>query len=162
MKDKMEEQQAEVVFRIENIVIKNLSLETPENVVTPTFKEDPVIKLELRNSSRPLSRDHYYEVVLETTMRAQSGDEVQLLVEVSQAGIFYLQNADAQQRETLLNVHAPELLYPYMSQLTSDLMMRAGAPRIFLPPFNFRALHEKKREALEKHLAEDNDKPEAS
>ena len=88
MKDKMEEQQAEVVFRIENIVIKNLSLETPENVVTPTFKEDPVIKLELRNSSRPLSRDHYYEVVLETTMRAQSGDEVQLLVEVSQAGIF--------------------------------------------------------------------------
>jgi preprotein translocase subunit SecB len=127
----------EAIFRLENILIKNMSLEMPENVVTPTFNATPTIKLELRNISRQLSRDNYYEVVLETTTKVLSGENVQLLVEISQGGIFYIENVEAKQRERLLNVHAPEMLYPYISQLLSDLMMRAGAPRIFLPPLIF-------------------------
>ena len=140
-------------FRIENILIKNLSLEMPDKVVAPAFSQDPTIKMEMRNSSRKLSRDDYYEVTLDVTFRLQNGEEVQLLIEAAQSGIVFLQNADARQRDEILNIHAPEMLYPYACQLTSELMARAGAPRLFLPPFNFRDLHQKKVEAINKKIA---------
>ena len=142
-----------VIFRMENILIKNLSLEMPASIVTPTFKEDPTIKMELRNTSRKLNQDKYYEVVLEVTVRLMSGEEVQLLIELSQAGIVFMDNADNTQRENILNIHMPEMLYPYASQVISDLMSRAGVQRLFLPPFNFRALYEKKRQAVAEKLA---------
>ena len=147
------EEAANIVFRMENILVKNLSLEMPKQTVTPAFKEDPTIKMELRNSARPLSRQHYYEVTLDATFRLQSGEDVQLLIETTHAGIVYVENATPLRREELLNIHAPEMLYPYASQTMSDLMIRAGAPRVFLPPFNFRALYEQRREALELKMA---------
>ena len=150
-------------FRMENILIKNLSLEMPSKVVTPDFGEKPTMKIELRTSTRRLSRENYYEVVLEANCRLQNGEETQLLVEVAQAGVVLVENAPPQLRERILNIHAPEMLYPYISQTASDLLMRAGAPRLFLPPFNFRAVYEQKLRTAEKKIAEEKnsgDKPE--
>ncbi len=152
-----EGEQTGPAFRIENILIKNLSLEMPEKVVAPVFRADPTVKMELRNSSRALSRDNYYEVTLEITFRLQNGEEVQLLIETAQAGILLLQNVNANQREEILNIHAPEMLYPYSCQLICEMMMRAGAPRMFLPPFNFRSLYERKLRAMKEKIAADND-----
>ena len=143
-------------FRLENILVKNLSLEIPKNVVTPSFEKEPTVQLELRNSSRPLSRDNYCEVLLEVTARVRSGENLQLLIEVSQAGIFFVGENDGDKRQSLLNVKAPEMLYPYLSSLVADLMSRAGSPRIFLPPFDFQAVYEK-RQLLMKAQLEGND-----
>lgn len=143
----------QTVFRLENILVKNLSLEIPPAVVSPAFKQEPTVKLELRNTARELNRENYHEVVLEITLRLFSGEDLQLLIETSQAGVVFLQNAHGRVREEILNINAPEMLYPYASQMIGDLLMRAGAPRLFLPPFNFRALYAKKREAAEKKLA---------
>lgn len=149
-------------FRLENILIKNLSLEMPSKVVAPTLGQNPTMKMELRNASRRLSRENYYEVTLDANCRLMSGEETQLLIEASQAGVVFIENADAALRERILNIHAPEMLYPYICQLTGDLLMRAGAPRLFLPPFNFRALYEQKRRAMEKQLAADDSKDKLS
>ena len=77
------------VFRMENMLVKNLSVEMPDNVVAPEFANNPNVQLELRNSSRPLSRDNYYEVLLDATVRVRADEEIQLLIEASQAGIFF-------------------------------------------------------------------------
>ena len=138
------------VFRLENMLVKNISLEIPERVDFPSFRAEPVIRMEMRNRSRPFPREHCHEVLLEVTARINDGEETQLLVEVSQAGIFFIQGETPQQREVLLNVHATETLYPYVAQMLADLAARAGAPRFFPPPFNFRALYEQKRRAVEK------------
>ena len=142
-------------FRLDNILVKNLSLEMPENIVTPVYGSEPTVQLELRNTSRALSRDNFSEVVLEATVRIRNGEDLQLLIEMSQAGIFYIEETDTEKRQILLNVHAPEILYPYLTHLIVDLMIKAGAPRIFLPPFDFRAVYEKRRELLQKKLAEE-------
>ena len=44
------------VFRMENMLVKNLSVEMPDNVVAPEFANNPNVQLELRNSSRVLCR----------------------------------------------------------------------------------------------------------
>ncbi len=144
-----------IIFRLENMLVKNLSVEMPDAIVAPEFNNNPNVQLELRNSSRPLSRDNYYEVLLDATVRVRSEEETQLLIEASQSGIFFVDNIGAEERHRLMNIHAAEMLYPYLSQLISDMMSRAGAPRIFLPPFNFRAVYEEKRRAMEKKLAEE-------
>lgn len=143
------------VFRLENMLVKNISLEVPERVDAPSFRGEPAVRLEMRNHSRVFPRPNCHEVSLEATARISDGDHTQLLVEVAQAGVFFLEGETPRQRETLLNVHAPEMLYPYVSQLLSDLAARAGAPRFYLPPFNFRALYEQKLRAIEKRQAEE-------
>jgi len=141
-------------YRLENILVKNLSLEIPTNVVTPSFDKEPTVQLELRNSSRPLSRENYCEVLLEVTARVRSGENLQLLIEVAQAGIFHVDENDGEKRQTFLNVKAPEILYPHLSYLVSDLMSRAGAPRIFLPPFDFQTVYDKRRQMMKAQLEE--------
>lgn len=143
-------------YRLENIFVKNLSLEIPSNVVTPSFDKEPTVQLELRNSSRPLSRDNYCEIMLEATARVRSGEDLQLLIEVSQAGIFFVGEEGNDKRQTFLNVKAPEILYPHLSYLIADLMSRAGAPRIFLPPFDFQAVYAQRKKMMEQQLAEKN------
>ncbi|MGI9298653.1 MAG: protein-export chaperone SecB [Gammaproteobacteria bacterium] len=143
------------IFRLENILIKNLSLETPAKAVAPALGKNPTMKMEMRSAARRLSRENYYEVTLDATCRLLAGEETCLLVEASQAGVVCVENADPPLRDRILNIHAPEMIYPYVCQLAGDLLMRAGAPRLFLPPFNFRALYEQKRAAMEKKLAED-------
>ena len=142
-------------FRLDNILVKNLSLEMPKDIVTPAFGNEPSVQLELRNATRLLSQTNYAEVVLEATVKVQNDDKIQLLIEVSQAGIFFVDQPDTELRQELLNIQAPELLYPYLSHLIADLMMRAGAPRMFLPPFNFRTVYERKKQLLEEKLAND-------
>lgn len=150
-----EQQQASgPVFRMENILIKNLSLETPGKTPSPSLGNNPTVKMEIRNAVQSLTQENYYEVTLEVTCRLFDGEEVQILVEASQAGIVFLDQADARQREIALNIHTPEILYPYLCQLVGDLLTRAGAPRLFLPPVNFRALYERTKRAQEKKLRE--------
>lgn len=147
----------QITYRLETILIKNLSLEIPENVVTPTFNEKPEVQLEIRNKTRPLSRENYHEVVLEATARIKSGDTLQILIEVQQAGIFYLEPTADQARQEFLGIHAPNMLYPYLTRLIGDLMTEANAPRIFLPPFNFAVAYKKKQEMMRKTLEREDD-----
>ena len=147
------------VFRVENILVKNISLEIPERVAVPAFRGEPVVQFKMQNRTRPLSDAQRHEVSLDATATVSDGDAPQLLVEVSQAGIFRVEGASAAQLEFLLNVSAPEALYPYAAQLISDLASRAGAPRFFPPPFNFRELHRRKLEAIEKRARESQAQP---
>jgi preprotein translocase subunit SecB len=138
-------------LRVDNILLKNVSLEMPDGVVAPTFSSNsPNVNLQIRNSARPLKGEDLFEATLEVTARVRDGERTMLLIEVAQAGIFGIKAENAAQKQAMLNVHAPEILYPYASQCVCDLMLRAGAPRVFLPPFNFKALFEKKREYLRK------------
>lgn len=153
----MTEPEPGAVFRLENMLIKNLSLEIPENIVAPTFtkEKEPNLQMELRNHSRPLSNSSYNEVILEATVRVKSGDDLQILIEVTQSGIFYVKEEDTEKRQLLLGVLSPEILYPYVSQIIADLLNKAGAPKIFLPPFNFKAIYEKKRQSMLEKLQKD-------
>lgn len=135
-------------FRIDNILVKSVSLEIPENLVAPDFGAAPHLNLEIRNTQRELSHPGAFEAAIEITARVTNGEKTQLLIEITQAGAFRIENANADARRFLLAVAAPETLYPYAAQMIGDLLQKAGGPRLFLPPFNFRELYEKKRAML--------------
>ena len=138
------------LLKVENIFVKGVSLEIGEGIVVPTFQKAPHVNLEIRNTLRPLSEEGTTEVALEITARIEEEGKTVILVEVIQTGIFNISNAGANERQLLLNIAAPEMLYPYACQTISDLMSKAAMPRIFLPPVNFKDIYRQKTELLKK------------
>jgi preprotein translocase subunit SecB len=60
---------------------------------------------------------------------------------VSQAGIFSVRNLPPEQLDPLLGVACPQILFPYLREAISDLVVRGGFPPVLLNPVSFEALY---------------------
>ena len=69
------------------------------------------------------------------------------LVEAKQAGIFEIRNVPAEQQQGILGVVCPQMLYPYLRAIVSDVCTRAGFPPILLAEVNFQAMFEAQQQA---------------
>jgi len=127
-------------FIIQKIYIKDVSLETPNSPAI--FQEDwtPETKVELGNNGQQVAED-LYEVILTITVTAKIGDKAAFLVEVSQAGLFYMKGFEQQQLAGMLAVYCPNILFPYAREAISDLVTKGGFPQMLLSPVNFDALY---------------------
>ena len=65
------------------------------------------------------------------------------MVEVKLAGLFTLSGYDKEQTEKMLAIAIPSLLFPYIRETISSLVMRGGFPQLILPPMNFDAMYRK-------------------
>jgi len=125
---------------IQKIYVKDLSYEAPG---TPqVFREEwkPGVDLQLSNKTTPLGNDHY-EVVLAVTVTVRSGERTAFLVEVHQAGIFSVSGFAEQHVPAVLATACPNILFPYVREVVSDVVMKAGFPQLLLAPVNFDALY---------------------
>jgi len=100
----------------------------------------PNVELNLAQRVSQLG-DDTFEVVLSVTATCRVEDKTAYLAEVQQAGIFGLSGFDAQGREAILSTYAPNVLFPYVRQIVSDLVQNGGFPPFFLQPINFDALY---------------------
>ena len=75
------------------------------------------------------------------------------LVEASQAGIFVLRNIPATDMDVVLGVACPNILFPYVREVISDIVVRAGFPPVVLNPVNFEALFQAQREQGQQQAA---------
>jgi preprotein translocase subunit SecB len=78
---------------------------------------------------------------LGVTLTCKAGDKTAYVAEVQQAGIFGLMGLEAQAVDVLLGTQCPNILFPYVRQLVSDLVQAGGFPPFFLQPINFEALY---------------------
>jgi preprotein translocase subunit SecB len=62
------------------------------------------------------------------------------LVECTQAGIFRIQNVPQDQIPMVLGIGCPNIVFPYLRETVSDVIIRAGFPPLLLNPVNFEAL----------------------
>jgi preprotein translocase subunit SecB len=140
-KDKELKQQLE----IQRIYVKDLSLETPN---TPKiFKEEwrPEVSIDLDVQHSKIE-DKIFEVTLSVTVTAKMKEETAFLVEVKQAGIFYIDGFSEEQKDHLLNAYCPNVLFPYARECVSDFVTRASFPPLNLAPVSFEALYMQQQE----------------
>lgn len=133
-----EEQQPS--FGIEKIYVKDLSLEIPHAPQIFIERSSPQVGIELSNASSKLD-EGVYEVVTTVTVTSKIEDKTVFLVEVAQAGIFQVRNIPDENLEVILNVTCPNIIFPYLREAVSDLVVRAGFPPVMLNPINFEALY---------------------
>jgi len=134
------EQNAQPVFGIEKLYVKDLSVEVPNAPEIFLEREAPQVEIQLNTGGRAVG-DSVYEVVLTVTVTAKMGDKTVFLVEVGQAGIFRIQNVPEEQLEPLIAVACPNILFPYAREAVSDAVSRAGFQPIVLQPVNFEAMY---------------------
>ncbi len=83
-----------------------------------------------------------FEVSVTATVTTKLGERVLFLFEAKQAGIFEIRNVPAEQQSAILGVACPQMLYPYLRAIVSDVCTRAGFPPILLAEVNFQAMFE--------------------
>jgi preprotein translocase subunit SecB len=130
------------VFNIEKLYVKDMSLEVPNAPAIFLERENPQIDLQLNTQAAPVE-DGVFEVTVTVTVTAklQEKDKVLFLIEAKQSGIFQIRNLPAEEMETVLAVVCPNILYPYLREVVSDMAVRAGFAPVLLNPINFEAIY---------------------
>ncbi|MDR2015113.1 MAG: protein-export chaperone SecB [Azoarcus sp.] len=134
------------VFAIEKIYVRDLSLEVPNAPQIFLSRESPQVSVQLRTEAGSLD-EGIFEVRLTITVKATlGGDRTLFLVEITQAGIFRIQNAPEEELELILGIGCPNIIFPYARETISDAVTRAGFQPVLLTPVNFEALFQQSRQ----------------
>jgi preprotein translocase subunit SecB len=136
----MSETAPQATFQIEKVYVKDLSLEIPNAPEIFLQQAQPQLEVRLDTGATPIS-DGYYEASVSATVIARLGDKTMFLAEAVQAGIFQLRNVPAEDLSSLLGIACPTILFPYLRETISDLVVRGGFPPVLLAPVSFEALY---------------------
>jgi preprotein translocase subunit SecB len=138
-------QSTQPVFSIEKVYVKDLSLEIPNAPNIYLERDQPQVDIQLHHNSTGVE-DGVYETTLTVTITAKIKDKTMFLVEAAQAGIFVCRNIPAAELEAVLAIACPNILFPYVRETVSDVIVRAGFPPVLLAPVNFEAIYQAQRD----------------
>lgn len=132
-------------FAMEKIYVKDLSLEIPHAPQIFLDRTSPQIDVQLHTQANSIE-ETLYEVLVVTTVTAKLEEKVMFLIEAKQAGIFRMRNIPAQELEQVLAVMCPNILFPYLREVVSDIAVRAGFAPVLLNPINFDAIYQQHKQ----------------
>ena len=127
-------------FTVEKIYVKDVSFESPNAPSIFNDQVQPELQLNLNQQVQRLG-ENAFEVVLAVTLTCKAEDRTAYVAEVKQAGVFGLVGLDPQSVDVLLGTQCPNILFPYVRSLVSDLIQAGGFPPFFLQPINFEGLY---------------------
>ena len=135
------------IFNIEKIYVKDLSLEIPHAPGIFLERENPHIDLQLHSQATSIE-EGLFEVMITITVtsRLKEKDKVVFLIEAKQAGIFQVRNLPQQEVEQVLGVVCPNIVFPYLREVVSDVAVRAGFAPVLLNPINFDVLYQQQKQ----------------
>lgn len=133
-------EQGQAQLTLQRLYVKDVSFEAPGAPQIFQQQGQPNVELNLTQRVAQLANDTF-EVVLSVTATCKVEDKTAYLAEVHQAGIFGVAGFDAQNRDAILATYCPNVLFPYVRQIVSDLVQNGGFPPFFLQPINFDALY---------------------
>jgi preprotein translocase subunit SecB len=132
---------ADPVFQIQRMYLKDLSLEQPHSPQILLDQQQPQVDINLAMAAENVA-EGIVEVCVTATVTTKIKDKVLFLVEAKQAGIFELRNLPPEQMAGIVGVVCPQMIYPYLRAIVSDVCTRAGFPPILLTEVNFQAMFE--------------------
>lgn len=130
-------------FSLQRIYIKDASFEAPNSPAIFTKAWQPQVNMDLSSNILELE-EHHFEVSLKVTVTAENDEQNAFLVEVMQAGVFYIANIEEEQKAMMLGAMCPGILFPYLRENIDNLVTKGGFPAIMLAPINFDALYQQK------------------
>ena len=141
-----EQNQAVPTFNIQRFYLKDLSLEQPNSPQILLENAQPQVDINLTLAAEPI-QEGLFEVSVTATVNTKVNDKTLFLVEAKQAGIFEIRNLPQEQLEGILGVVCPQMIYPYLRAIVSDVCTRAGFPPVLLTEVNFQAMFEAQQQA---------------
>lgn len=136
-------------FAIKGQYIKDLSFENPNaphSLVASNQK--PTIEVEMQVKPARIE-EGIFETQLKIVAKAKVEQGALFLVDLTYAGLFEVQNVEAEKIEPLLMVDAAFVLFPFARRVIADASRDGGFPPLMLDPIDFHALylHNKRQQA---------------
>jgi preprotein translocase subunit SecB len=129
------------VFQIQRIYLKDMSLEQPNSPQILLTAQQPEVDINLSLAAEPVT-EGVFEVTVTATVTTKIADKTLFLVEAKQAGIFEIRNIPEDQMNPIIGIACPQIIYPYLRAIVSDICTRAGFPPVLLAEVNFQAMFE--------------------
>lgn len=136
------QEQPQQQFTMQRIYTKDISLESPS---TPgVFKKQwqPQFNVDLATKSDKIDDANNFEVVLTLTITAKIEEDTAFLIEVQQAGIFFISGFEPEELRRIMGTTAPNILFPYARECIDNLCVKSGFPPVMLAPINFDAMYQ--------------------
>ncbi len=140
-----QEQAPAAVFQLERCYMKDASVEmphAPEMFVKPLQKQ-PMVDMQFEVSIKALGEAHR-EVSVRATVTIKEEENVMMITEVKQAGIFQIRGFSEEQMAHICNVVCPTIVFPYLRANVADLVTRTSLAPVHLPEMNFEALYQQR------------------
>ena len=134
-------------FEIQKIYVKDLSFETPNSPKIFTEKWNPKTDVHIQTENNKLD-EKIFEVTIIVTVTASQDEKTAFLVEVKQAGIFFIEHFPEEQHKQLLGSYCPNILFPFAREVIAELVTKGGFPQLLLNPVNFDALYQQHLNAV--------------
>ena len=147
------------VFNIQRMYLKDLSLEQPNSPQILLEQQQPQVDINLGMAAEAVA-EGIFEVTVTATVTTKVQDKVLFLVEAKQAGIFEIRNVPQEQMQGIISIVCPQMIYPYLRAIVSDVCTRAGFPPILLTEVNFQAMFEAQQQATHDQRIHDVDRVE--
>ncbi|HEY4083361.1 MAG TPA: protein-export chaperone SecB [Burkholderiaceae bacterium] len=144
----VDDNNAAPVFQIQRMYLKDLSLEQPNAPQILLEQTQPQVDINLAIAAESVT-DGIYEVCVTATVTTKVGEKTLFLIEAKQAGIFEIRNVPQDQTEGILGIVCPQMIYPYLRAIVSDICTRAGFPPVMLTEVNFQSMFEQRQAQLE-------------
>ena len=103
-------------------------------------KRQPIINQEVNTHAEKFQEDNY-EVTLTITLTAKLEEQTVFVVEIDQAGLFFIKGLTDDQLPQLLHVGCPSILLPYAREAIDSALVRGTLSPLMLSPINFDALY---------------------
>ena len=135
-------EQPQQQFVMQRIYAKDLSFESPASPAVFKKQWQPKVSVDLNTKSDKIDEEGNYEVVLTVTITSKLDDETAFLIEVQQAGIFFIKGIEGESLRRVLATAAPNILFPYARENIDAICVKGGFPAVMLAPVNFDALYQ--------------------
>ena len=132
-----EEQQAQPQLALERIYTKDLSFEVPGASVF-TKEWQPELNINLSSAAEKVDPTHF-EVSLKVVVQATNAGETAFIVDVTQSGIFLIDDVEEERLPYILGAYCPNILFPFLREAVNDLVTKGSFPQLLLTPINFDA-----------------------
>ena len=141
----MSENQEKPEVSINIQYIKDMSLEVPHAPqVFAKINTPPQIGVDLNIDAQKLN-DEQFEVTLNMRINANTAEEPLFIFELSYAAACTIKMPE-EQKEPILYIEIPRMLFPYARQIISSNLADAGLPPLMLTPVDFAAVYRAKKE----------------
>ena len=135
-------------FRILSQAVQDFSFENPGfgKAMQKDGKGPEIsVNVNLRTGAVPETEDQYMASV---TIKAFSKieEDNMFILDLTYNGIFEVKGFDETIQTQILNIQAPNLLFPYMRQIISDMTAQGGYPPLYLDPIDFAGLYFQRQE----------------
>jgi preprotein translocase subunit SecB len=124
--------------------IKDLSFENPGAPASLAIKNQPNVELGLDIHVSRLPEDNVFEVALHIDAKGSSDEKPLFIVELVYAGVFTLINIPDEDKDMLLAIHCPSMLFPFARKIVADATQDGGFQPLMIDPIDFGALYHKK------------------